>query len=108
MIILDEEEKLNEQVVEEESLKEDDDHEEIVVEEDETKTKSKKQSKSKKPSKIKASFSELKKVTWPGFGRVVKETLVVLSVTIVFLVVIFGIDQLLSLFYNFLTKSMGA
>lgn len=110
MLFLDEEEKVEEQAEEEVVVEEattNDDYEEIVVEEGETKQKGKKQSKNQKPSKLKGAFSELKKVTWPGFGRVVKETLVVLSVTIIFLVVIFGIDQLLSLFYNFLTKSIG-
>jgi len=108
MIYFGEEEKLEEQVTQEVEENEDDDHEEIVVEEDETKSKNKKQSKNKKPSIFKSAFSELKKVTWPSFGRVVKETIVVLSVTFVFLVVIFGLDQLLSLLYNFLTKSTGA
>ncbi|MBO7526881.1 MAG: preprotein translocase subunit SecE [Clostridia bacterium] len=107
MLVLDEEEKAEEVVLEEGAMQPDDDHEEIVVEEDDTKPKGKKQSKNKKPNKLKGAFSELKKVTWPSFNRVVKETLVVLSVTLVFLVVIFGIDQLLSLFYNFLTKSIG-
>ena len=42
--------------------------------------------------KIKDIFSELKKVSWPGFGKVVKQTGVVLVVVLVFLVVIFGFD----------------
>ena len=84
--------------------------EETVTQEPETevvieKTNSKK-SKNKKPSKIKAAFSELKKVTWPTFPSVVKKTAVVLTVTLVFLVVIIGIDQLLYLLYNLLTKNM--
>ena len=40
-------------------------------------------------------MSELKKVTWPTFGEVVKKTGVVLAVVIIFAVVIFGIDALL-------------
>ena len=42
--------------------------------------------------KIKDVFSELKKVSWPSFGKVVKQTGVVLVVVLVFLVVIFGFD----------------
>lgn len=91
----------------------DTDHEEIVVEEETNEAKTEKEDvnkdvKNKRSTKIGRAFSELKKVTWPGFGRVVKETLVVLSVTAVFLVVIVGIDQLLYLLYNLLTKNMGA
>lgn len=89
------------------------DHEEIVVEDesanvDQEKNLATKNEKSKRSTKIGRAFSELKKVSWPGFGRVVKETLVVLSVTAIFLVVIIGIDQLLYLLYNLLTKNMGA
>ena len=83
---------------------------EIVVEEE--KNESPKFDKDKKEKKVhfkwlRGAFSELKKVTWPSFGRVVKETIVVLSVTAVFLIVIFGIDQLLNQLYNLLTGSMG-
>lgn len=80
--------------------------EEIVVEAEENETgksvKDNQKGSKQHFKKTKGAFSELKKVTWPTFGRVVKETLVVLSVTTVFLVVIFGIDQLLSLLYNLL------
>lgn len=91
----------------------DTDHEEIVVEEEsaekeQEKVATSKNEKSKRSTKIGRAFSELKKVSWPGFGRVVKETLVVLSVTAIFLVVVIGIDQLLYLLYNLLTKNMGA
>ena len=85
--------------------------EEIVVEEEtqpkeNIATKTLKKDGNKKPSKIKGAFSELKKVTWPSFGSVVKKTAVVLSVTAIFLVVVIGIDQLLYLLYNLLTKNM--
>ena len=43
-------------------------------------------------SKIKDVFSELKKVVWPSFGKVVKQTGVVLVVVILFLVVITAFD----------------
>ena len=51
--------------------------------------------------KIKDIFSELKKVSWPTFGKVLKETGIVLAVVLVFLVVInafdVGLDTLLKL-----------
>ncbi len=51
--------------------------------------------------KIKDVFSELKKVTWPTFPKVVKQTGVVLAVVLIFLVVItafdFGLFELLKL-----------
>ncbi len=79
--------------------------EEIVVEESEQKEAKNQKNDSKKEgkkgrSKVKATFSELKKVTWPSFGKVVKQTAVVLSVTLIFLVVIMGIDQLLYHLFN--------
>ncbi|MGN1222697.1 MAG: preprotein translocase subunit SecE [Christensenellales bacterium] len=46
--------------------------------------------------------SELKKVTWPSFGKVCKQTLVVLGVVIFFTVVLFGIDRLLSWLFKLL------
>lgn len=90
-------EKQQEEVVEETTLQE-----EVVVEEVNTNKKTNK--KDKKPSKIKAAFGELKKVSYPSFSSVVKRTAVVLAVTFVFLVVIIGIDQLLYLLYTLLTK----
>lgn len=49
--------------------------------------------------KLKETFSELKRVTWPSFPKVVKATCVVLVVVIVFLVVAtainFGLQELL-------------
>ena len=67
--------------------------------------------KNKKPSifkrmgeKAKDIFSELKKVSWPTFGKVVKQTSVVLVVVLIFLVVIFAFDtgllELLKLTWN--------
>ena len=52
-------------------------------------------------TKIKDVFSELKKVNWPTFAKVVKQTGVVLAVVVIFLVVItafdFGLMELLKL-----------
>ena len=51
--------------------------------------------------KIKEVFSELKKVTWPSFGKVVKSTGAVLAVGIAFLIVFtainYGLNTLLGL-----------
>ena len=56
-------------------------------------------SKNKKPTwfrrmgaKIKETFSELKRVTWPKFTTVLKTTGVVLVVVAAFLLVVTGID----------------
>ena len=52
-------------------------------------------------TKIKDTFSELKRVTWPTFPKVVKQTGVVLVVVLFFLVIITAFDtgllQLLTL-----------
>ena len=51
--------------------------------------------------KAKDIFSELKKVNWPTFGKVVKQTGIVLAVVVIFLVFItafdFGLTKLLGL-----------
>ena len=44
-------------------------------------------------SKLKAMWSELKKVSWPNFAKVVKNTGIVLVVVLIFGAVIFGIDS---------------
>jgi preprotein translocase SecE subunit len=55
--------------------------------------------KNKKPNwfkrtgaKIKETFSELKRVSWPKFGTVVKTTGVVLVIVLAFLVIVTGVD----------------
>ncbi len=66
----------------------------------------KKENKPKKPSKVakalKDTGNELKKVTWPSFGQVCKQTGVVLVFVIVFAVVLFGFDKLCSFLTGFL------
>ena len=51
--------------------------------------------------KIKEVFSEIKKVSWPSFDKVLKQTAVVFGVVLLFLVVItlmdLGLGQLLKL-----------
>jgi len=58
----------------------------------------KKKEKVKKPSKIakalKDTGHELKKVSWPGFKQVAKQTGIVLAFVLVFAVVIFGFERL--------------
>ena len=67
----------------------------------------KKQKKEKKQSKLGKKFkettSELKKVSWPTFSQVCKKTGVVLAVVVIFAVVLFGIDRLLSWLFGLLT-----
>lgn len=69
----------------------------------EEKKEKKEKNKNKKPNwfvrscrwigkKFKEMWSELKKVTWPTFPKVVKQTAVVLGVILLFLVVITGLD----------------
>ena len=81
----------------------------VVDQKTKEKNKSKKKKKEKKPSKIvkktKETFSELKKVTWPTFPTVVKQTGVVLAVVIFFTVVLFGFESLLGWLFSLLTKS---
>ena len=55
--------------------------------------------------KIKETFSELKRVTWPTFGKVIKATGVVLVVVLIFLVVMTGINQGLQALLKLITQS---
>jgi preprotein translocase subunit SecE len=68
----------------------------------------KKTKKNKKPNifkrigaRLKDTFSELKKVTWPTFPKIIKQTGIVLVVVLIFLVVIsafdFGLLELLKI-----------
>ena len=43
-------------------------------------------------AKFKETFSELKRVTWPKFGTVLKTTGLVLVIVLVFLLVVTGVD----------------
>ena len=58
----------------------------------------KKKDKVKKPNKIakalKDTGNELKKVSWPGFKQVVKQTGIVLVFVLVFAFVLFGFERL--------------
>ena len=68
--------------------------------------KDKKKNKVKKPNKIAKSLkdtgNELKKVSWPGFKQVVKQTGIVLAFVLIFGVVLFGFERLCSWLTGFL------
>lgn len=72
--------------------------------------KDKKEKKPKQPGRarrwFKDFFSELKKVTWPSFGKVIKQTGVVLMVTICFMLVLMAFDSLLGLMYDALVGGL--
>ncbi|MBQ9791651.1 MAG: preprotein translocase subunit SecE, partial [Clostridia bacterium] len=63
------------------------------------KSKKEKKSAKKKMSEI---FSELKKVSWPSFGTVVKSTCVVIAVVVICTAFLFGVDKLFSYLYDLL------
>lgn len=54
--------------------------------------------------KLKETFSELKRVTWPSFPKVVKSTCVVIVVVVAFLVVVTGINYGLQALLEVITK----
>ncbi|MBO7508270.1 MAG: preprotein translocase subunit SecE [Clostridia bacterium] len=58
-----------------------------------------------KQNKVKETVAELKKVTWPTFPKVVKNTLLVLVIVLISTAVLFGIDYVLSLLYKLLTPA---
>ncbi len=72
----------------------------------------KKEKKNKEPGKarrwFKDFFSELKKVTWPSFSKVVKQTGVVLLVTLCFLLVLMAFDSLFGYLYDLLVGNLGS
>ena len=55
--------------------------------------------------KLKETFSELKRVTWPTFPKVVKSTCVVLVVVAAFLVVVTGINYGLNALLKLITTT---
>lgn len=70
-----------------------------------------KKAKKKEPGKVrrwfKDFFSELKKVTWPTFTKVLKQTGTVLLVTVCFLLVVLAFDSLLGFLYNLLLGGLS-
>lgn len=71
----------------------------VEVKAKDVKNKNKKD-KVKKPNKfvksMKDTGNELKKVSWPSFKEVVKQTGIVLAFVVVFAIVLFGVDRLCS------------
>lgn len=57
--------------------------------------------------KLKEVFSELKRVTWPSFGKVVKSTGIVLVVVLIFTVLVTGINFGLQALLELLTNAGG-
>lgn len=72
----------------------------VKAKEDNKKSKknSKKKAKNDKPRRnfVKEIFSELKKVTWPTFKQTLAQTGTVIAVVAIFMVVVLGIDLLLT------------
>ena len=69
-----------------------------------TKTKNKKPNWFRRVgAKFKETFSELKRVTWPSFMTVLKTTGVVIVIVLAFLLVVTGVDALLSLLLGFIS-----
>ena len=78
------------------------------------KTTKKNKDKDKKPNffvrigrKLKETFSELKRVTWPSFGKAIKATGVVLAIVVIFMVLVTGVNFGLSKLLELMT-SWGA
>lgn len=63
---------------------------------DKKKNKQKKEKKGGIGKKTKETISELKKVTWPSFGEVVKKTGIVIAFVLIFGLFIFGVNTLLA------------
>ena len=89
--------------------------EEVKTAEQTASKQKQKKAKAKKPNiflrfgrKCKEAFSELKKVSWPTFGKVVKQTGIVIAVVLVFLVVIALFDLGLSGLLTLLTGAKVA
>jgi len=56
--------------------------------------------------RVRESFSELKKVTWPTFGKAVAKTGAVIAVTLFFAVVLTALDFGLSELYKLLVSGL--
>ena len=93
----------------EKDLKEQDGKQKETVEK-----KAKKQDKNKKPNvfvrmgrKLKETFSELKRVTWPSFGKALKATGIVLVIVLAFTVIVTGVNYGFSELLQFITTWGG-
>ncbi|MDR2202263.1 MAG: preprotein translocase subunit SecE [Clostridiales bacterium] len=63
--------------------------------------------KKKLGAKTRSLFGELKKVSWPGFSKVVSQTGLVLAVTVFFLAVLMLMDFGLGQLYNLLISGFN-
>ncbi|MBR2908744.1 MAG: preprotein translocase subunit SecE [Clostridia bacterium] len=81
---------------------------EVKQKEDKKQKNTKKSVKAKdqkqKRSRVKETMSELKKVSWPSFGKTMKQTGMVISVVVLFMLVTLGIDSLLSWLLKLITN----
>jgi len=59
-----------------------------------------------KRNHLKEMGSELKKVSYPSFKKTMQQTGIVISVVLLFTLIIFGIDRLLSLLYELLVTGI--
>ena len=80
----------------------------VKVEEKKVQQKTKKDNFFKRiGKKLKEVFSELKKVSWPSFDKVVKQTAIVLGVVLMFMIVITLMDLGLGALLQLLTSIGG-
>ena len=77
---------------------------EVKGKEKQKKAKNVKANKEPKRSRVKETISELKKVSWPSFGKTMKQTGMVISVVLLFMLVTLGIDSLLSWLLKLITN----
>lgn len=86
----------------------------VAPQKDKKQNKQNKQNKDKKPNvfvrmgrKLKETFSELKRVTWPSFGKALKATGIVLAIVLVFTVIVTGVNYGFSELLEFITSWGG-
>ncbi len=68
------------------------------------KTQKSKKVEKQKRSRVKETVSELKKVSWPSFKKTCKQTGTVLAVVAIFMLVVLGIDSLLTWIINLIVN----
>lgn len=87
---------------------------ETAVKKDQTVAKKKGKDKEKKPNifvrmgrKIKETFSELKRVTWPTLPAALKATGVVIGIVLLFLIVVTAVNSGFTALLNLLSPAKG-
>ena len=68
------------------------------------KSKTKNGEQKPKTNKGKEVVGELKKVTWPSFGKVVKNTLLVIGIVLLITIALFAVDRIFSWIYQLLVQ----